>query len=165
MKSKDNAFSVKEHIPDDEAACCGKKDYLFLFPPRSSFFEVIFVVFLTGLYTSLMAYFMHSTTLTLLNPWLTPYDRQVFFGLTLATIFLSSSSLLSRPIPESTPYLTNDSFSIFSSHYQRVGYSVLILGFVCITEFGASYQGTLFTLLNDNLFQAAYIVNFIALVL
>ena len=36
----------------------------------------------------------------------------------------SAYSIVSLPIPESTPYNTNDSFSLFSHHYQRLEYSI-----------------------------------------
>jgi hypothetical protein len=72
--------------------------------------------------------------------------NNIYYGLTIAVIVLSSYSLFSKPIPESTPYLTSDSFSIFSSHYQRVGYSILIIGCVCITEFSAKDTGSLMRL-------------------
>jgi|LauGreDrversion4_2_1035121.scaffolds.fasta_scaffold44894_2 hypothetical protein len=43
----------------DEETCCGKKAYLFLFPARQSFFEVLFVILISGIYGALMTYFMH----------------------------------------------------------------------------------------------------------
>lgn len=110
-----------------------------------------------------MTYFLHTTTYLNINrDWNLDYFN-VLYGLTIVTVILSSYSLFSRPIPESTPYLSNDSFSIYSSHYQRVGYSLIIVGCVCITEFGADYNGYLRKLQGS--FVAAYIVNFIVLVL
>ncbi len=52
---------------------------------------------------------------------------------------------------------------MFSAHYQRVGYSLIIVGCVCIAEFGAVYNGQLNKLQGP--FIAAYIINFIVLVL
>ena len=49
--------------------------------------------------------------------------------ITCIVILFSVYSLISLPIPESTPYPTNDSFSLFSHHYQRIEYSI-ILGMV-----------------------------------
>ena len=40
------------------------------------------------------------------------------------TILFQAYSLISLPIPESTPYNTNDSFGIYSHHYQRLEYSI-----------------------------------------
>lgn len=37
--------------------------------------------------------------------------------LALVVVFFSSYCLLSAPIPEVTPYGTDDSFSLFSNHY------------------------------------------------
>ena len=88
-----------------------------------------------------MTYFIHSITLVNLQGN-TTYSS-LYYGLTIATVVLSSYSLFSQPIPESTPYLTNDSFSILSSHYQRVGYSLIIAGSVCIAEFSLKNVGTL----------------------
>ena len=70
-------------------------------------------------------------------------NYQAIYGLTITTIVFSSYSLFSRPIPESTPYQSNDTFSILSSHYQRVGYSLIILGSVCIAEFAEQFNGNL----------------------
>lgn len=90
------------------------------------------------------------------------YYNDLFYWLTFATIVLSSYSLFSKPIPESTPYLTNDSTSILSSHYQRVGYSIIIVGSVCVAEFAADYHDTLRRLQGS--FVSAYIINFVVLI-
>lgn len=65
-------------------------------------------------------------------------NKNTYYIITVITIFLSSYSLFSAPIPESTPYLTNDRFSIFSHHYQRVTYSIIISGSVFIASTAAS---------------------------
>jgi len=44
--------------------------------------------------------------------------------LALVVVLFSSYSLISLPIPELTPYGTDDSFSLFSHHYQRLYYQV-----------------------------------------
>jgi hypothetical protein len=90
-----------------------------------------------------MIYFMHIQTMLILNRDPGENYNNIYYGLTIAVIVLSSYSLFSKPISESTPYLTSDSFSIFSSHYQRVGYSILIAGTVCIAEFSAADTGDL----------------------
>ena len=46
--------------------------------------------------------------------------------LALIVVLFSSYSLLSLPIPEVTPYGTDDSFSLFSHHYQRLYYQIAI---------------------------------------
>jgi hypothetical protein len=88
--------------------------FLFLFPARSSILELIFVIMLTGVYSSLQAYFIHYETF-----YFFVYESSwnICYALTIITIFFSSYSLFSKPIPESTPYLTDDRFSIFSNHY------------------------------------------------
>ena len=48
------------HDSSEDESCFGKKAYLFLFPARSSFWEVICCVVFTGVYTSLMTYFLHN---------------------------------------------------------------------------------------------------------
>lgn len=160
-KSKEGLASVAEDISDE--SCCGKKAFLFLFPARSSFFELVFTVLITGVYGSLMTYFLHKTTYLNINrDWNLDYYN-VLYALTIVTVIFSSYSLFSRPIPESTPYLSNDSFSIYSSHYQRVGYSLIIVGCVCIAEFGAEANGNLMKLQGP--FIGAYIVNFIVFIL
>jgi hypothetical protein len=91
-------------------------------------------------YGALNAYFIHDTTFSTLFTKINSSDKLIYYVLTIVTIVFSSYSLFSKPIPESTPYTTNDSFSMFSSHYQRVGYSVIIIGLVCITEFAKLKQ-------------------------
>ena len=106
---------------------------------------------------------MHIKTMLILNRDPQENYNNIYYGLTIAVVTLSSYSLFSKPIPESTPYLTSDSFSVFSAHYQRVGYSVLIVGCVCITEFSAADTGDLNYLQGS--FAIAYIVHFVVLVL
>lgn len=97
-----------------DEACCGKKAYLFLFPARSSFWELLFVTLLTGVYGALVTYFMHIQTMLRINRDPLFNYNSIYYGLTIATIVLSSYPLFSKAIPESTPYLTNDQFSVFS---------------------------------------------------
>ena len=54
-------------------------------------------------------------------------------------ILFSAYSIVSLPIPESTPYNTNDSFSLFSHHYQRLEYSIF---FAIILAFFESIKST-----------------------
>lgn len=160
-KSVSNMSKIAE-ILDDES-CCGKKAFLFLFPARQSFSEILFVILLSGVYGALMTYFMHIQTMLILNRDPGENYNNIYYGLTIAVVALSSYSLFSKPMAESTPYLTSDSFSIFSSHYQRVGYSIFIAGCVCIAEFSARDNGTLMRLQGS--FAIAYIVHFVVLVL
>ena len=51
-------------------------------------------------------------------------------------VLFSSYSLLSQPIPEVTPYGTDDSFSLFSHHYQRCYYQVAISFVLLMAEKG-----------------------------
>lgn len=130
--------------PDQDESCCGTRGYLFLFPSRSSLTEVIWVVFLTGIYGSLMTYFIHEQTFVNLNRDSgMNKSNSTYYVITIITIVLSSYSLFSKPIPESTPYLTNDNFSILSYHYQRVGYSIIIAGSLCIAEFSSNKNANL----------------------
>lgn len=110
-----------------------------------------------------MTYFIHIKTMLVLIRDPAENYNNIYYGLTVAVVALSSYSLFSKPIPESTPYLTSDNFSIFSSHYQRVGYSVLIAGCVCIAEFSALETGYLNKL--QGTFAIAYIVHFAVLIL
>jgi hypothetical protein len=139
-------LSKKPLIDSLDESCCGIKGYLFLFPSRSSFTEVIFVVFLTGIYGSLMTYFIHDQTFNNLNRDSMNNSNNIYFMITILIIVLSSYSLFSKTIPESTLYLTNDSFSIISSHYQRVGYSIIIAGSLCIAEFSSGHHENLLKL-------------------
>ncbi|CDW89360.1 pecanex-like protein 4 [Stylonychia lemnae] len=139
-----------------------KENYLFLIPARSSIIELIIAVILTGVYGALMTYFIHERTLMmLLHDFKNTQDT--YYIITIVTIFFSSYSLFSSPIPESTPYLTNDQFSIFSHHYQRVFYSIVISGCVCITEFGSTLNDLL--VLYRGYFEVAYWANLGILIL
>ena len=54
-------------------------------------------------------------------------------------ILFSAYSIVSLPIPESTPYNTNDSFSLFSHHYQRLEFSIF---FAIMLAFFESIKST-----------------------
>ena len=88
-----------------------------MFPARQSIGEVFFVILLSGVYGALMTYFIHIKTMHVLNRDAAENYNNIYYGLTVAVVALSSYSLFSKPIPESTPYLTSDNYSIFSSHY------------------------------------------------
>ena len=88
---------------------CSKISLYFLVAPRQSLVELLTVVVLASVYAGLMTYMIHPETIG--------DDRQVLRTITCITILFSTYSLVSLPIPESTPYPSNDSFSLFSYHY------------------------------------------------
>ena len=67
----------------------------------------------------------------MIHPETVGEDGTILQIATCIVILFSVYSLVSLPIPESTPYPTNDSFSLFSHHYQRIEYSI-ILGLVLL---------------------------------
>ena len=71
--------------------------------------ELLTVIVLAPAYAGLMIYMIHPDTVG--------EDGLILQIVTCIIILFSSYSLISMPIPESTPYLTNDSFSLFSHHY------------------------------------------------
>jgi hypothetical protein len=86
--------TTNDGIKDIDETFCGLKVYLFLFPSRSSIFQFFVVILLSGLYGSLMTYFIHITTLTALSPDISS-TNSVYYGLTIATVILSSYPLFS----------------------------------------------------------------------
>ena len=64
-------------------------------------------------------------------------------------ILFSAYSLVSLPIPESTPYNTNDSFSLFSHHYQRLEYSIFFAIMLGLFELIQSYEEPFISLSDD----------------
>ena len=88
---------------------CSKASFYFLVAPRQSLIELLTVIVLAPVYAGLMTYMMHPKTVG--------EDGTSLQIITCIIIFFSAYSLISLPIPESTPYPTNDSFSLFSHHY------------------------------------------------
>jgi len=80
--------------------------------------------------------------------------------LALVVVLFSSYSLLSLPIPELTPYGTDDSFSLFSHHYQRLYYQVAISGVLLWAEKGPETSVVMWLFVPD-----IYWANFFILVL
>lgn len=127
------AANLRQNVPTGTAALnmvdagensgfFSKKTYYFLVPPKASCAELVTVLVLAPLYGFLATYLCRST------------DETLYRTLTLIVVFFSSYSLLSLPIPEVTPYGTDDSFSVFSHHYQRIYYQVALSGVLLIAE-------------------------------
>jgi hypothetical protein len=120
-----------------EAKCCSKEGFMFVITPRQGLGELVTVILLSGVYGALMAYFLHSYTFVQVAK---EGDIDIVSLILIAIVVLFSSySLFSKPIPESTPYLTSDSFSIFSQHYQRLYYSCIIAIIAIIIEASSSH--------------------------
>ena len=81
--------------------------FKFLFTPRSSIYDLLFDMLLVPIYAFLMTYMVHVDTCPSTG-WRV--------GTVIVVVF-QSYCLASHPIPESTPYNTNDSFSLTSHHY------------------------------------------------
>ena len=96
-------------LSDGSDSFCSKASFYFLISPRQSLVELLTVIVLAPVYAGLMTYMMHPTTVG--------EDGLSLQLMTCVIIFFSAYSLISLPIPESTPYQTNDSFSLFSHHY------------------------------------------------
>jgi len=95
-----------------------------LIPPRSSLTELVINLALTLLYGAAITFYIHGETL---GPIYLKEDVTVQVAV-LIIVFLTSSCLISHSIPESTPYITSEAFHLFSSHYSRVIYQLLIIG-------------------------------------
>ena len=98
-----------------------RKNFFFLVPPRVTMFELVTVVLLAPLYGFFATYLCHPATARETYP-LDDDQESLCVGLSLVVVILSSYSLISEVIPEVTPYGTDDSFSLFSHHYQRIYY-------------------------------------------
>ena len=114
MSRRDNAKQAdKNGEMEDTDSFCSKASFYFLVTPRSSLVELAELVILAAAYSGCMTYMIHADTLNKLDEG----DRLTYQILTLVVVLFSSYSLMSLPIPESTPYQTNDSYSLFSHHY------------------------------------------------
>ena len=74
------------------------------------------MIFLAPLYGFFATYLCHPATAEEVYPE-DDGKKNLCMALALVVVILSSYSLLSQPIPEVTPYGTDDSFGIFSYHY------------------------------------------------
>mmetsp|Transcript_26744 Transcript_26744/g.25762 ORF Transcript_26744/g.25762 Transcript_26744/m.25762 type:complete len:717 (+) Transcript_26744:491-2641(+) len=108
--------------------------YLFLFPARSGVLELTHVILLSGLYGAGMTYLAHSYTIEVFTGESDSSGQLVSLVLLLIVVLFSSYSLFSKPIIESTPYLQSDNFSLFSHHYQRIYYSLILCLVAVILE-------------------------------
>lgn len=117
---------------DEDISCASKAGLRFLFPPKSSVFEIFVCFLLTFANGALMTFALHPATLT------------YFFGESSTTGFLvsgllvsglSSSCLFSAHCPESAIYRDNDIYFGFgSNHYQRVVSNILIALTIVLIE-------------------------------
>ena len=83
--------------------------------------ELITVILVAPLYGFFVTYMAHPETAAL-SMNVDEDEKTTCTVLTIICVLFSSYSLLSQPIPEVTPYGTDDSFSLFSHHYQRCYY-------------------------------------------
>ena len=109
--------------PDDTEtiSCCSAGALLFLFPKKSSVFEMIYVALLTFVHGALMVYVVHPKGNGFGDGGMT--DRIGH----LVIMGLASYSLFSANCPEIAIYRDNDSeLEVGSNHYQRAIYCSLI---------------------------------------
>ena len=86
--------------------------------------ELIVLLMLIPLYGFLATYFCHP---------LTTLEITSNANLAYLVVVFSSYSLVGQPIPENTPYGTDDSFSFVSHHYQRIIYQIVIFAIaICL---------------------------------
>jgi len=85
-------------------------------PPKTTLAELLTVVIVAPLYGFFATYLAHPKTAAL-SLAVDGDEQTTCAALAIVVVFFSSYSLLSEPIPEVTPYGTDDSFSIFSHHY------------------------------------------------
>ena len=141
---------------EDDSSFCSKKSFYFLFPPRLTIAELVSVIALAPLYGFFVTYLCHPATVEEVYPDDDSMQTRCFV-LSIIVVFFSSYSLLSLPIPEHTPYGTDDSFSLFSHHYQRIYYQILFSVVLLNAEKG-SKGGIALDLLVPGLYWANFIV-------
>ena len=123
--------------------------------PPKSLAELITVLVLAPTYGFLATYLCHPG-----SALAAAGDQETCVALAIVVVFFSSYSLLSLPIPEVTPYGSDDSFSAYSHHYQRLYYQVLLGALLVYAEHGRSTPVLLGLLL-----PGLYWANFVLLVL
>ena len=98
----------------EDVSCFSKKGFIFLFPAKSGYFEILVCAIVTFLYTALgIRGFFDEKEVGI--------NAMIYFLLAL-----NSYSLFSKNCPESAVYRDNDSeFQIGSNHYQRPLYWVI----------------------------------------
>jgi len=105
---------------EDNRSLCSKKSFFFLVPPKQSKLELALTMWMILLYGFFATFMTHPSTAEGMFPQ-DKAQRDLCIALSLVVIFFSSYSLISAPIPELTPYLTDDSFHfLLSNHLQRV---------------------------------------------
>ena len=100
---------------DEDISCASKAGMKFLFPPKSSFIEILVCFALTFANGALMTHAFHSATLSF---YFGESSTTGIFVSGLVVLGLSSYSLFSAHCPESAIYRDNDiCFGFGSNHY------------------------------------------------
>jgi len=92
------------------------KSIYFLVPPKQTIYELLTLLVMAPLYGFFATYLCHPATTREALPD-DEGEADMLSIISIVVVFFSSYSLLSAPIPEVTPYGTDDSFGIFSHHY------------------------------------------------
>ena len=127
-----------------------------MFPPKQTAVELISLLVIAPLYGFFATYLCHPATSTTVLP-LDQDEADMCSILALIVVFFSSYSLLSAAIPEVTPYGTDDSFTLFSHHYQRVIYQIS-LGIILLLAEKESDDGVVGYLFAPGIFWANFII-------
>ena len=93
--------------------------------------ELLVVLMLIPIYGYLATYMCHPSTsgTEYMDGLSLSYEPNGNYqALAYIVVFFSSYSLIGAPIPENTPYGTDDSFSLVSHHYQRILYQIIVIG-------------------------------------
>ena len=125
-------------------------------PPKQTAVELLALLILAPLYGFFATYLCHpATPLEVL-----PFDADqadLCSIISLVVVFFSSYCLLSAAIPEVTPYGTDDSFSLFSHHYQRIIYQIALGSILLIAE-KASTNSDVMVLFVPGIYWANFII-------
>ena len=115
MRPRDNGAGRIEEENSD-TGFCSKKTLYFLVPPKETICELLTVIVVAALYGFFATYLAHPKTAAMAIT-IDEDEQTTCTVLAIIVVFFTSYSLLSKPIPEVTPYGTDDSFGVFSHHY------------------------------------------------
>ena len=141
---------------EDDDSFCSKKSFYFLIPPKQTIAELVTLLILAPLYGFFATFLCHPATAKTAMP-LDEDEADMCSILALIVVFFSSYSLLSGAIPEVTPYGTDDSFTLFSHHYQRVIYQIA-LGIIMLIAEKGSDDGVVSYLFAPGIFWANFVI-------
>jgi len=110
---------------DEAPPCMSLNGMKFLVPPRSGKFELGFACILSAVYSGVGAALLHSFTESKLIPSDSSDPPSLKIGVWI-TMILVSGSIPNRSCFELSIYRDSEDFALFSHHYQRAAWQVVL---------------------------------------